>query len=647
MFPGSVFPALKGLRRHAALAVLLCVSFSSLSCHAADSDWLVAREAFRKGDDAGLQAATRAMAGSPLAVYGEFWQLWRRLKDAPAADVRAFLDREQGGYLAEKLRAEWLRQLAKRQDWALFRAEYPKLIDTGDTELQCLRLQADLASGDSSGLGAAKAALWMTAKDQVAACTPALDAMQARGVVTEEDRWLRLRLALDANAGGLARFLLTGLGTSLSAAQLKSLQDAPAAFIASADLSQRAGRELAAYAYGRWARLDYKAARAQLEAQADSLREQAPVAWRQMATAAARVFDPEAESLFARSDTAWWPDSQRELRLRLLVRQGDWAGYLKQYEQLPVALKTSRAWQYWQARALQEQGAAVAARKLFAQLTGDEDYYGLLAREAQGGALGALPRARAADDPDRERLARNAGFQRAFALYGLGQRWESASEWNWAVRTADDRLLLAAAERANQLGWYDRAIYAAERVEVREPRLLYLAPYRDVARGPLQDTGLDEGWVYGLMRQESRFAPAARSSSGAGGLMQLMPGTAQWSSNKLGLPWQPDSVNDVGQNLKLGTFYLNHVLTELGHPVLATAGYNAGPRRALEWQPAQPLDATRFVESIPFAETRDYVKKVMTNAVHYARVFGQGETRLTARLGVIPAKAAAPVIEGP
>ncbi|MEL0027251.1 MAG: transglycosylase SLT domain-containing protein, partial [Perlucidibaca sp.] len=373
----------------------------------------------------------------------------------------------------------------------------------------------------------------------------------------------------------------------------------------------------------------------------------APVAWRQMAMAAARGFDPEAESLFARSEPAWWPDSQRELRLRLLVRQGDWAGYLRLYEQLPPALKSARAWLYWQARALQAQGNGAAARKLLTGLGGNDDYYGLLAREALGSGLTALPaKAVVADDGDRERLAQHAGFQRALALYALGQRWESASEWNWAVRTADDHLLRAAIERAVQVGWYDRAIYAAERTETPEPRQLYIAPYRDIAAPYLRDTGLDEAWVYGLMRQESRFAPAARSSSGAGGLMQLMPGTAQWSSNKLGLAWQPERVSEVDQNLRLGTFYLNHVLTELGHPVLATAGYNAGPRRALEWQPAQPLEATRYIESIPYAETRDYVKKVMTNAVQYARVFGQGETRLLARLGTIPAKAATP-IEGP
>ncbi len=641
-----MFPVLRGMRRRVVLMAGILASFS-VPALAADSDWLAARDAFRRGDDAGLLAARQALADSPLAVYGDFWMLWRRLKDAPPADVLVFLDREKGSYLADKLRSEWLRQIAKRQDWELFRQEYPKLVDSSDIELLCLKLQAALAAGDSSALAPAKATLWMTAKDQVAACTPALDAMQAQGVVSEEDRWLRLRLALDANAGGLARHLLAGLGNELSAEQLKSLQDQPDTFISAADLSTRSQRELAAYAYGRWARQDYMAARTQLEAQASGLREQAAVAWRQLAMAAARQFDPESEDLFARSEAAWWPDSQRETRLRLLVRMGKWPTYLKVYEQLPAGLKDSRGWQYWQARALQAGGSGSAARRILARLSSDEDYYGLLAAESLGNVMAPAAKTVHLDDADRDRLARNAGFRRAFLLYGLGQRWESASEWNWAVRTADDRMLLAAAEQANGLGWYDRAIYAAERTEtLHDPRYLYLTPYREVTRSYAQEMNLDEAWVYGLIRQESRFVTVARSGTGAGGLMQLMPGTAQWVTNRLGIPWHAEIVNDIGQNVRLGTYYLNHVLTELGHPVLATAGYNAGPRRALEWQSDEDMEAARYIESIPFGETRDYVRKVMTNAVHYARAFGEGETRLAVRLGTIPARIMTP-IEGP
>lgn len=631
---------------HGVLCALLLSVLPSAAV-AADSDWLLARDAFRAGDDQALQQAAVALNGSVLAVYADFWQIWRHLKDAPASDVRPFLAREQGTYLADKLRAEWLRQLTKKSDWVLFREEYPKLVDKTDVDLQCSNLQAELAAGNSANLAAAKANLWLTAKDQPATCTPVLNAMQANGVVTEEDRWRRLRLALDANAGGLARFLLQGLGAEVSANQLKSLQDAPSTYINQADLSQRAQRELVAYSYGRWARQAPDEANAKLISQADALREQAPLAWRQMALAAARRFDSDSDALFARSEAAEWTDSQRETRLRLLVRNGLWADYLRVYEHLPANLKDNRGWQFWQARATHEAGDEDSARRLFTRLSSDEDYYGLLAIERLGHALPPLPQRIELLAPDREKLMQNPGFKRAFALYKLGQRWESVSEFNWALRSNDDRQLLAAAEAANNLGWYDRAIYAAERTKsLNESRFRYLAPYREIAGVYVQEMKLDEAWVYGLMRQESRFVSNIRSGVGAGGLMQLMPTTAQWVSNRLAIAYHPDMINDVGQNVRLGTYYLSYVLAELGSPVLATAGYNAGPRRAREWQPDSDLEAARYIESIPFNETRDYVKKVMTNAVHYARAFGQGETRLSVRLGTIAGRNVTP-IEGP
>lgn len=623
----------------------------STLAYAGDADWLTARAAFRAGDNAALAQAKEAMAGSPLAIYADFWLLWRQLKDNDAASIEAFIARDEQGYLSEKVRGEWLRQLAKQEQWQDFRTQFAKLQDASDTELQCLYWQSVLADKEeipASNAKALRASLWLTAKDLPSACAPVQSALQAQGVITNEDRWLRLRLALEANAAGLVRHLLQMQGTDLSPEALKALQADPETFIASADLTARDQRELAAYAYGRWARIDLAAASTQLAAQSEPLAEQAAVAWRQVALAAARSFDSQSEAFFQRSEAAFWPDNHREVRLRLRVRAGDWPAYQRLYEQLPMALQDSRPWLYWQGVAHAEQGRVREAGYLFRHLAEDDDYYGLLSAER----LGNKPRPRLVAgvmtaQADAERLTRHAGFQRAFALHALGQRWEAVNEFNWALRTADQALTLAAARAANDIGWYDRAIYAAEQTHGADAvQLRYLMPYREMAMTLSGERSLDSAWVYGLMRQESRFVSNASSVVGAGGLMQLMPTTAQWVSNKLGVPYQAEAVNDPEQNMRMGTYYLSHVLEELGHPVLATAGYNAGPRRAREWQSDSELDAARYIESIPFAETRDYAKKVMTNAVHYALALGQGETRLTARLGSIPARPAT-VIEGP
>ncbi|HZN26107.1 MAG TPA: lytic transglycosylase domain-containing protein, partial [Burkholderiales bacterium] len=138
-----------------------------------------------------------------------------------------------------------------------------------------------------------------------------------------------------------------------------------------------------------------------------------------------------------------------------------------------------------------------------------------------------------------------------------------------------------------------------------------------------------------LIRQESRFIADARSRVGASGLMQLMPDTAKWVARKMGLRHIAD-VTAVDTNISLGTYYLKHVLDNLdGHPVLASAAYNAGPGRARAWRPDTALEGAIYAETIPFSETRDYVKKVMSNASYYGHVLNQQVQSLRQRLGII------------
>jgi soluble lytic murein transglycosylase len=147
--------------------------------------------------------------------------------------------------------------------------------------------------------------------------------------------------------------------------------------------------------------------------------------------------------------------------------------------------------------------------------------------------------------------------------------------------------------------------------------------------------------VYGLMRQESRFATSAKSETGAAGLMQIMPGTARWAATRLGLKdYRKTLIHQIDTNLRLGTYYMKAILTQSeNNPVLASAAYNAGPTRALQWRGDRPMEGAIYTETIPYEETREYVKKVMSNTTYYARQFGDPPRSLKQRLGIVPAKA--------
>jgi len=223
-------------------------------------------------------------------------------------------------------------------------------------------------------------------------------------------------------------------------------------------------------------------------------------------------------------------------------------------------------------------------------------------------------------------------------------RNEGVREWLFGIRYFDDARLLAAAEFARRAEIWDRSIQAADRtVRSHNFALRYPLPYREVFTEYAKTYDLDEAWVLGLVRQESRFITDARSAAGAAGLMQVMPRTARFVAQKIGLRnYLRKGVTEVETNVTLGTGYLRLVLDQLGHPLLASAAYNAGPARARRWRDAsRPLEGAIYTETIPFPETRDYVKKVMANSVFYAALIQKEVSPLKARLGTIAPRSGA------
>jgi soluble lytic murein transglycosylase len=228
------------------------------------------------------------------------------------------------------------------------------------------------------------------------------------------------------------------------------------------------------------------------------------------------------------------------------------------------------------------------------------------------------------------------GLARALRLIGLGLRSEGVREWNFSLRGMSDRELIAAAQWACEREVWDRCINTSDRTrgEVNIAQR-YPLPHREELEAKAREAGIDPAYVYGLVRQESRFVTDARSHAGASGLMQVMPSTARWVARKIGLRYTHDMITDRDINLKLGTAYLKLVLDDFGgSQAMAAAAYNAGPNRPRRWREGPLLETPIWAENIPFPETRDYVKKVLANAAVYAAVIaGHDAPVLKTRLG--------------
>jgi soluble lytic murein transglycosylase len=275
-------------------------------------------------------------------------------------------------------------------------------------------------------------------------------------------------------------------------------------------------------------------------------------------------------------------------------------------------------------RALAATGRVRGSARQLPEDRGQPNFYGNLADEELGRNIEVPPRAAPPSAEELALAAANPGFQRALALFRTDMRIEGVREWVWSLRGMDDRALLAAAELRPRNEVWDRAINTADRTQTQHNySLRYIAPFSDQVRPKADQLALDNGWVYGLMRQESRFIMNAKSSVGAKGLDAADAGHREMGGEEDQLDnFHPARVTEMDTNVTLGTHYMKMVLDSLdNHPVLASAAYNAGPGRARRWRADRPLEGAIYAETIPFSETRDYVKKVMSNAVYYNTLF--------------------------
>ena len=618
-------------------ALLACAGMARA---AQDDDFLAAREAFRVGDVVKFERSAKSLSGYPLEPYIAYWRLRLRLEQATPEEVQALLERTKDAPVAVSPRADWLRLLATRQQWEQFDAEYTQAPGE-DVELLCYTLQSRWRAGKEEALSYARR-LWFSGRDRPDSCAPMFDALAERSQLGPDDVWARIRLALEAGNASVARRAAEYLPAKEQpeARALSGIAVNPQAFLEhkNFNLKTRAGRETVMYAAHRLARTAPSQAAQQWAKLGERFTDaERAYVWGLIAYQGAQRHDPNALAWYAKA--AELNDQQLAWKVRIALRAKSWPDVLAAVDAMSPKEAQEPAWRYWKARAAKAQGRAAEAQALFAALATDFSFYGQLAAEELGGR-GKTPVASYKPTRDEvQAMAKVPGFQRALAFYRLNLRFEGNREWSWTIRNFDDKQLLAAAEFARRSEIYDRAINTADRTrELHDFSMRYLAPYRDVMKGYVSQQQLDEAWVYGLIRQESRFIADVKSSAGAAGLMQLMPATARWVAQKVGLKdfrGGAQTVN-VETNLNLGTWYLKHVLDTLdNHPVLASAAYNAGPGRARAWRADEPMDAAIYAESIPFNETRDYVKKVMSNANYYSQQFGQTLLSLKERIGVI------------
>ena len=651
-------------------------SLAAPASHNAQADAVITdmAQAFKRGDRKRLSALLPQAKGHTLEPWAAYWELKARLDEASHQEVRAFFNRYPATYQEDRLRNDWLLLLGQRRDWTTLSDEHPHYRMRDDRELRCYFLTVELLENGAQANPAIADEVrknWMGMKEADDGCTLAADRLYFNKKFTALDIWRKARLMVEHNRPRSARNAVQIVAPDSAQLVPEAFNNAEKFLAKHIAAPQKVRQELVVMALIKVATADADKADKLMRNkwQPYLTTEERHWVWGVIGRQAAMRLDDDALSHFARvAHDKDLNDDMLGWKTRAALRAGNtpkWPVVESAIAAMSAEARKDPTWVYWHARALlarkkvtpQVQQEATA---MLESIAGVRGFYEQLALEELGRKVTtpARPPAPTAEEMDAAR--RNPSLQRALYAIGMGLRAEGVREWNYATNLVDaqgkagmmsDRELLAAAQHACDNQVWDRCINTSERTRLSmdfEQR--FPMPHKDAVLARTRQINLDPAYVYGLIRQESRFITDARSHVGASGLMQVMPATAKWTAKKIGLTnFTPEQINDRDTNIAIGTGYLKLVLDSFeGSMPLAAGAYNAGPSRSRRWRAPNSgtgpvLEGAIWAENVPFNETRDYVKKVLSNTTNYAALITGQPQSLKARLGWVgPRDAAAP-----
>lgn len=564
---------------------------------------------------ANAQTTLEKFADYPLQPYLEL----QRLRHHLTADQRIaeFLQRNRDTPMDWPLRKPWLLSLAQRKQTKLYLTHYQ---GSSDPELACyqLRFQLAEAEADKTSIWPKVTKLWTVGQSQPKACDALFSAWRAAGQQTPAIIWQRLRLAAEGGNASLVPYLkkLLPADQQYLADMYRQARNNPSVIANPKFFALKKPQERDILAYG-LKRLIWRDADKALATWQRFINDpyftgaQRLDVQRQFAIALANRGDQRASDWFKQLPPELLDDTLAQWQVGSLLVQLDWPQVQQTIAAFPSELAATSRWQYWLARAYEQQGHTDKAKEIFQQLALQRHFYGFMSAAKLGLPPSLAHAPVTVSDEELQILKQQPAVLRAQEWLALQRLTEARREWNFLQNNATEQQKLVSAKLAHQLQWYDRAIFSLADVGYWDDiELRFPLAYQDEINQSAAKADVASGWAMAITRRESSFMPDARSPVGAQGLMQLMPATAKQVAKKTVSLAQ---LNDPLLNIDYGTDYLNHLLQRNdGNLLMATAAYNAGYSKVKQWIPQDyALPADVWVETIPYYETREYVKAVM------------------------------------
>jgi soluble lytic murein transglycosylase len=569
----------------------------------------------------------------PLYPYLDYYAYRRDTGRFTDQQIERFIKRYRNNVVADLMRSQWLRQLAKRQQWRRYVKAYQP---TNNSELTCYYRWAQYQSGDRQAALKNTAPLWLLAKSQHKACDPLFSRWLDSAYFNKAIVWQRIQLAIKAGNYSLVNYLRRFISAK-EQPQLDLLERLRRDPQLLADPTLFAGqppiiKATVIQSFKRLARRDPQQAVKlwpRYRKQRGFTAEQRQAIDHYLALALTRSLTSNSQAWIAQIDPQGKDPELVELASEQAIMDQNWPKVIALVAKLPAKQQQTARWQYWLARALTADGKSAAAnqraKQLYAAAARERDYYGFMAAY-RGGHAFVLNLHKV--DFSRSQLnafAQKPGIRRAHEFFLLNQLTNANREWRRGTAELDKEQQALAAKVANEWGWYFQAIRLAYASEAHNDlSIRFPLAFADDIEQQAKKENINSRWVFAVARQESAFASNARSSAGALGLMQLLPRTARYVAGRANIPYRgASSLLQPATNVRLGSRYLHELYKRFANnAVLASAAYNAGPGRVLRWLPSQTIPADVWIERIPYNETRNYVQRVLTYWIIYSHQYG-------------------------
>jgi len=612
------------------------------------TSFIRALQAAESGNWSGVEPELTTLQGYPLLDDLRGAWLAAGARHLPEKDIVEYLQAHPSLYASARLRLRWTNRLYREKRWQNFLDQYNEFYAAGnDAAMQCQALLAHRQVNDEPALREHALELWLVGHSQPRECDPVFAWLAESQVLTSLRYRERLQLALAEDNFQLANYLagfltdsdralvdlyrrvITNPDTELAR---QNFRDTERARLLILDGLEQLARRDPDRAFKLWHK--------QFSSDFSFTREQKLSTQRTIAFWSAQSLQPNSLKRMARlpaaardpDSLAWWA--------RAALYLGDWEHVSLAINAMPDRMAAEDVWQYWAARAKLAQGDPDSARQILLYLSGKRGYYGFLAADRLSLPYAFGNRETLADEPVLAKLAARPELIRAGEWFAIGLDSRGRQEWDAVIAQLDAPWQIQASILAHRLGWHSRAITIAAQQQLFDDLTLRYPPaYIDMFQNSAGLAGIDTAWAMGIARSESLFMPDVKSSAGALGLMQLMPATGASTAREFRIPYRSsDSLLDPQTNILLGTRYLGKMQSIFGnHQVLSTAAYNAGPSRISSWLPVgDEIAAELWIETLPYRETRKYVRRVLESQIIFAWSLGQPELRLRDLLAPVP-----------